>query len=157
MAEIAPTNPHRHQAPASPVEEILLEKMRTWTFISVEGVHSVGITPMPVHVHHVAKRLAARQRCFHNASRIATKLRDLDCRYVTGYARIGQDPVPFEHAWIKIGDQHFDPTWELFHELGKEYVPIYELTVEELIAVRRKCRDGKPPTPQFLKKMLYRK
>lgn len=146
------THPHRHQLPCPPVEEILLPMLRDWKLYALDGVRSVAAVPMPAELRRIAIRLTEYRRGFHNAARIATRLRDLgfDCRYVTGYAR-AHTLAPIEHAWIRVGNRHYDPTWELFLDLGAEYVPIYELTVEELVQVMSMRHDDAPPSAPILR------
>lgn len=73
-----------------------------------------------------------------------------DIKYVLGAA---VHYIPVDHAWVRIGDTYYDPTWETFDTLGHYYFPVHELSpgqIHRLVEANRMT----PPALWQMNKLL---
>ena len=77
--------------------------------------------------------------CFNNSASIV--LSKPDAAYCIGFAN---GIIPVEHAWVKIGDTYYDPTWEKFSEIGSAYKLIRTFNRKELINFLDQSDDYPP-------------
>jgi len=109
----------------------------------LDDVSPVRVKPMASVVRKLAKRIVQQKACYYNAATMMFSACRPDMKYVIGYASA---PIPTDHAWLKVGDTYYDPTWELcLSQLGKEYLPIYELDMEDLVKVMNTMDTLEPP------------
>lgn len=103
----------------------------------------VDVESMPSDIRKVANGLVTQRACFYNAAMMVSVLRRGDMKYVIGYA---SSPVPFEHAWIRVGELYYDPTWEIYDQaFGSEYLSLCEMGWEELEKTMTAMKMDKPP------------
>lgn len=59
-----------------------------------------------------------------------------DAKYCVGY---GESLIPIDHAWVKIGDKYFDPSWQAnvdeYDPKHAHYIPLMELYIAEALFV----------------------
>lgn len=87
-----------------------------------------------------------KKQCYKNASLMTSWLygfgeTDKEIKYVEGMVCDPECPLPISHAWVKIGDQYIDPTFEKVLERNVEeceYVALGEWSWPELWAVLEK-------------------
>jgi hypothetical protein len=103
----------------------------------------VDVESMPFKIREIAKVLVMPKACFYNAAIMLSVMHRIDMKYVIGYASA---PVPFEHAWIKVGGSYYDPTWEIFDKpFGSEYLSLSEMGLEELDKTMTAMKTDEPP------------
>lgn len=81
----------------------------------------------------------AKRQCYRNASLFVNVVSNFHadlgpCKYVEGFV-VSPGLFPIEHAFVKIGDRYFDPTFELAlgEDVSKsEYVSLVEIGIDEL-------------------------
>ena len=121
-----------------------------------DGVYQpVEISPTAKEIKRIAWNKTRMKECFHNAATAVSALhyRGIAAYYVTGFAA---SVIPLEHAWIAVGPHWYDLTWEKFSDLGKEYVPIYTLAVDQLMEFVLD-NHGYAPTPYDIMNITRRR
>lgn len=109
----------------------------------LENASSVAVETMPSGLREDARKIVQPKACYCNAFRMVLNSYRNNFRYVIGYASAS---VIFDHAWIKVGDKYYDPTWELYgSQIGDEYLPLYELSLGELISTMNEMDTREPP------------
>jgi hypothetical protein len=115
----------------------------------------VRVKPMKGRLLRFAREVAIRKECYYNALRIALEGWSFgNVRYVVGFAG---KAYATEHAWVKIGKSHFDPTWELFLSIDDDYLPLFELDLPELLSEMRVRDSLYPPDLRDLMRWAKRK
>jgi hypothetical protein len=79
------------------------------------------------------------KECFNNSATIV--LSKPDAAYCIGFAN---GVIPVEHAWVRIGEDYYDPTWEKFSEIGQAYKLIRTFNRKELINFLNQSGDYPP-------------
>jgi hypothetical protein len=109
----------------------------------LDNASPVRVKPMPSVLRKLARTIVKPRACFYNSATIMLNACKRDMKYVIGYAAA---PIATEHAWIKVGDTYYDPTWELNDlPFGKEYLPLYELDMGEMISTMNAMDTLEPP------------
>ena len=111
----------------------------------------VDVESMPLEIRELAHKLVKPKACFYNAAMMLSVMRRNDVKYVVGYVSA---PVPFEHAWIRVGESYYDPTWEILNKsFGSEYLPLIEMWWEELDKVMNCMGTDEPPDLAALRRL----
>lgn len=89
----------------------------------------VMIKSMPEYLLTEAKSIVEPRRCYDNCYHLATRW---NVTYVIGFGIV--EGFPIQHAWIKIGDNYYDPTLESHHGSFKEtmYYKVEEFDEHDL-------------------------
>lgn len=112
---------------------------------------SVQLSPLPLKIAKKVRRLVKPKSCYNNSFHTLSAMLGAgmsDCSYILGY---WTPSIPIEHAWVRCGDQWFDPTRELLldstNEIYKnsEYFPLIELDMGELLEIINTTRHSCPP------------
>lgn len=103
----------------------------------------VEVKSMPSDIRKIAEGLVERRACFYNSAMMVSVMFRSDMKYVVGYASA---PIPFEHAWIRVGELYYDPTWEICNKsLGSGYLSLCEMSLEELEKIMHAMKTDIPP------------
>ena len=70
---------------------------------------------------------------------------DHDIKYVAGYGYNHEMGIPIDHAWVMIDGIHYDPTWQLYSDIGDKYDARFILSMEDLLNTIVK-NDSRPPS-----------
>ncbi|KLV03535.1 hypothetical protein ABT56_19090 [Photobacterium aquae] len=105
--------------------------------VSPNGLQTINVKPMFHRLSVFSDIMVEPKMCYQNSFDIMSSFRDSDAninittiKYVLGFASNG---VLVPHAWIKIHDSYYDPTWEVTLEhLGNIYVPVVELDYKQM-------------------------
>lgn len=123
--------------------------------ISRQLVQPVQVSCMPTElkksIHEL--NLCRPNQCYDNVWRIVLdkQFENLNVEYVLGF---GVRVLPVSHSLLKIGDQYFDPTWEMFFEdIGKEYAVIDSWNLQELLIMAERDDGYYPPMIDDLRGM----
>lgn len=101
--------------------------------LDIDALAAVTVVPVPARVLSNIQPLVKPRECFNNAFNTMSCFPDIhNTRYCVGLAA---DFFPVSHAWIKVGDHYYDPTWQLHNTLGNLYVPYFELGIAELLDI----------------------
>jgi hypothetical protein len=74
--------------------------------------------------------------CYNNAFNIMSEFgHDHDVKYVIGYASSAKLGIPIDHAWTLIDGVHYDPTWQLFSDIGEKYDARFILSMSDLFDI----------------------
>ncbi len=97
--------------------------------IEASRLKEINIQNMPEQLRSIAEPIVKPKRCFDNSFKLATSL---NATYVLG---IYCKTIPIEHAWLKIGDNYYDPTLEIVvNDTAGKYLSLVELSEAELIS-----------------------
>jgi len=116
----------------------------------------VAITPSPDDIREIAEKVVVKNQCYQNVSEIIA-LTKRDVKFVTGVITGGL--LPICHAWLKIGDEYHDPTFEVMSQrvncTPPEYIyhPTAELDLADLIIVTL-ANKFRPPHPAAVADMF---
>ncbi|MDH3998729.1 MAG: hypothetical protein OET90_07800 [Desulfuromonadales bacterium] len=103
----------------------------------------VDVESMPPEIRELAEKMVLPKACFYNEAMMLSVMHRSDMKYVIGYASA---PVPFEHAWIRVGGSYLDPTWEMFgKQFGSEYLSLCEMGCKELDETMAAMKTDEPP------------
>lgn len=104
--------------------------------VNPDKVKKVNIDLLPKEFLKMAHELMKPRMCFNNAYDFITELfigfeyHPNDLSYVLGFSyKYG---MFLEHAWVKIGDQYFDPTWQLFSNSEGDFYIIKEFKYDDV-------------------------
>jgi hypothetical protein len=118
-------------------------KDRDYPF-NLDNASSEVVELMTPEIRERAMKIVQPKACYCNVAKMVLHYCRRHIRYVVGYASA---QVPFDHAWIKVGDKYYDPTWELYgSQLGEEYLPLYEMSFGELVKTMSAMDTLEPPS-----------
>lgn len=109
----------------------------------------VQCEPMPPKMRVMAEAVCNPNDCYRNVFRM---LSGGDMRYV---AAIGASVISIDHAILKVGDTYYDPTWELYSDIGSVYWVVKEFSPADIggVVLDRKC-NTLPRSEEVLRDVL---
>ena len=106
--------------------------------------NKISISDMPASVFDKLHTYIELNKCYYNAEIACRVIRG--AKYVFGFWNLDS---PVEHAWIKIGEDYFDPTYQVmedktyFNLMG--YYPVAELELPALLKLKANTPQGEQP------------
>ena len=130
------------------------QQQQVYSFLQMFGAHKHfsmtflnRIEPMTPRMEKMDNRIRLKE-CFNNSFHLAT---ELNGKYCVGYAA---GIIPVEHAWIRVGDKYYDPTWQKFSQIGDVYVLMAELSLDQVLEYTL-LNDNRPPDLYALQRHGY--
>lgn len=119
--------------------------------IEVDGSAFVKVEPLPKSLKGFLKK-SEFKACYNNAYKFMSDYAHVhDVQYVLGF---GLSVIPVEHAWIKVDGVYYDPTWEKYSKIERDYVVVTELNQLELMLMTLK-NNHTPPALYDLRRMKF--
>lgn len=110
--------------------------------------NKVNVTPMYDRLETLARTQTKPRECYNNVfNMLPFNYEGREVRYVVGYAVRACLGIAIDHAWLRIGDTYYDPTWQIHNEGGIEdctYYVVAELDFADFMEVIRE-NESCPP------------
>ena len=104
----------------------------------------ISVSDIPASIFNKLHAYIEPNKCYYNAEIACRMIKE--SKYIFGYWNLDS---PVEHAWIKIGEDYFDPTYQImedktyFNLMG--YYPVAELDLSALLKLKTNTHQGEQP------------